>query len=232
MFQDRTLRKERKHHVPLNGLPRYVHANHSSNTEGTRTFLFSGGKKLSHRRGGLMPRKANQCPYLSGRKQGKWTELVCSLPAGGACPDPRCMANPDPWRRCRMPANRHARPRTVSASPRYHQRGRAVEAMACTLLRKQGYSVIRTMRYTSGIHLVAWCEWSPPIFIHVRRSRQTVTAAREVISLWPKEVAALQAIPRWDRMSVQFWVHAGPIHGWRFFGIFPGGVTEAEGLVA
>jgi hypothetical protein len=88
------------------------------------------------------------------------------------------------------------------------------------------------MRYTSGIHLVAWCEWSPPLFIHVRRSRQVVTATGEVIALWPAEVAALQAIPRWDGMAVQFWVHAGPIHGWQFFEIFPGGVTEAEGLVA
>ncbi len=39
--------------------------------------------------------KKKQCPYLSRRKQGKWTELVCSLPAGDACPDPRCRARPD-----------------------------------------------------------------------------------------------------------------------------------------
>lgn len=42
-----------------------------------------------------MAGKEKRCPYLSRRKQGKWTELVCSLPAGGACPDPRCMAHPD-----------------------------------------------------------------------------------------------------------------------------------------
>jgi hypothetical protein len=104
--------------------------------------------------------------------------------------------------------------------------------MACTLLRKQGYEVIRSMRYTSGVHLVAWCEWLPPLFIHVRRSRKKVTATGEVIALWPREVAALRAIPRWDGMSVQFWVHSGPVHGWRFFEIFPGGVMEAEALVA
>jgi hypothetical protein len=104
--------------------------------------------------------------------------------------------------------------------------------MACTLLRKQGYSVIRSMRYTSGIHLVAWAEGSPPLFIHVRRIRREVRDTAEFIALWPEEVAALQAIPRWDGISVQFWVYAVPIHGWRFFEIFPGGVMEAEGLVA
>ncbi len=42
-----------------------------------------------------MAGKKKRCPYLARRKQGKWTECACSLPAGGACPDPRCMARPD-----------------------------------------------------------------------------------------------------------------------------------------
>lgn len=96
IFRDWTSGKERLHHVPLNGLPPAILDNHIANSEGTRTFVFSGGKKLSRPGGVLMPRKAKRCPYLSRRKKGKWTELVCGLPAGGACPDPRCLANADP----------------------------------------------------------------------------------------------------------------------------------------
>lgn len=77
------------------GLPPHVHARKSRNTEGTRTFLFFRREKPSPQGGCLMPGKKKQCPYLSRRNLGKWTELVCSLPAGGACPDPRCMAHPD-----------------------------------------------------------------------------------------------------------------------------------------
>jgi len=79
----------------LRGSPPDVHARKSRNREGTRTFLFPGGKKLSPLEGPLMADKKRGCPYLSRRKQGKWTECACSLPAGGACPDPRCMARPD-----------------------------------------------------------------------------------------------------------------------------------------
>ncbi len=42
-----------------------------------------------------MPGKKKRCPYLSRRKMGKWTELVCLLPANGACLEPGCMARPD-----------------------------------------------------------------------------------------------------------------------------------------
>lgn len=80
------------------GLPQYVHAFHSSNTEGTHIFLFVGGKKPSYSRycgGVLMARKAKKCPHFTSRKSGKWTEMVCTLPTGGVCPNPRCQANPD-----------------------------------------------------------------------------------------------------------------------------------------
>lgn len=90
---------KRKQHVQNSGLPRYVHAYHSSNTEGTPKLLFVGGKKLSCSQApgsGLMARKkALRCPHFASQKNGKWTELVCRLPAGGVCPDPQCPANPD-----------------------------------------------------------------------------------------------------------------------------------------
>jgi len=91
----KTMRTGRLHHVLPEGLPPYVHARKSPNTEGTHTFLFLGGKKPSPQGGPLMAGKKKRCPYLARRKKGKWTELACSLPAGGACPDPRCMARPD-----------------------------------------------------------------------------------------------------------------------------------------
>lgn len=42
-----------------------------------------------------MPRKTRKCPHFSQRKAGKWVKMVCTLPEGEICPDPRCLANPD-----------------------------------------------------------------------------------------------------------------------------------------
>lgn len=39
--------------------------------------------------------KKKKCPHFSSRKAGKWTTLVCTLPAGQVCPNPSCQANPD-----------------------------------------------------------------------------------------------------------------------------------------
>jgi len=117
------------------------------------------------------------------------------------------------------------------APPTNHNRGRAVEAMAFALLRKRGYHVIRSMRYSSVVHLVAWCDNGRSLFVHVKRTRQEVAGAIEAASLWRSDVAALQALPRWDGVSVQLWVHAGP-RGWRFFEILPGGVLEVHCYVA
>ena len=115
---------------------------------------------------------------------------------------------------------------------RYHQRGRAIEAMASRLLERKGYRVIRSVRYTNGVHLVAWCDWAPPLFVHVGRRKKLVKTPGEVAASWPGEVAALKAIPRWDSMSVQLWIYAGRIFGWQYFEIFPSAVMEVEGVVA
>jgi len=40
--------------------------------------------------------KRKKCPHFSSRKEGKWTTMVCTLPACTPCPDPCCQANPDP----------------------------------------------------------------------------------------------------------------------------------------
>lgn len=39
--------------------------------------------------------KRKKCPHFSTRKKGRWTTMVCTLPAGKPCPDPGCQANPD-----------------------------------------------------------------------------------------------------------------------------------------
>ena len=121
--------------------------------------------------------------------------------------------------------------RTGTAPAAYHHRVRAVEAMAFSLLCKRGYSVIRSMRYSSAVHLVAWCDWSRPLFVHVKRTRLDVAGAIAVSALWRDDIAALQAIPRWDGVSVQLWLYGGP-RGWRFFEVLPGGITEVDGFVA
>ena len=126
-----------------------------------------------------------------------------------------------------MPASEESK----TAPPTNHNRGRAVEAMAFALLRKRGYHVIRSMRYSSVVHLVAWCDNGRPLFVHVKRTRQQVAGAIEAAALWRSDVAALQALPRWDGVSVQLWVHAGP-RGWRFFEVLPGGVLEVQSHVA
>ena len=43
----------------------------------------------------MAQKKAKRCPHFASRKNGRWTEMVCPLPAGGRCPDPQCSANPD-----------------------------------------------------------------------------------------------------------------------------------------
>ena len=40
-------------------------------------------------------KKKKKCPFFASRKAGKWTTMVCTLPADATCPDPRCQANPD-----------------------------------------------------------------------------------------------------------------------------------------
>jgi len=112
-----------------------------------------------------------------------------------------------------------------------HNGGRAAEAMAYALLHKRGYHVIRSMRYSSMVHLVAWCDNGRPLFVHVKRTRQEVAGASEVAAHWRHDITALQAIPRWEGVSVQLWVHAGP-RGWRFFEILPGGILEVRCYVA
>lgn len=107
-----------------------------------------------------------------------------------------------------------------------------MESMASRLLERKGYWVIRSVRYTNGVHLVAWCDWAPPLFVHVRRRRTLVKTPGEVEGSWPGEVALLRSIPRWDSMSVQLWIYAGRTLGWQFFEIFPFGIREVEGVVA
>jgi len=80
--------------------------------------------------------------------------------------------------------------RTGTAPATYHHRVRAVEAMAFSLLCKRGYSVIRSMRYSSAVHLVAWCDWSRPLFVHVKRTRLDVAGAIAVSALWRDDLAA------------------------------------------
>jgi len=40
-------------------------------------------------------KKAKKCPFFKSRKEGKWTTLVCTIPADGICPNPHCQAHPD-----------------------------------------------------------------------------------------------------------------------------------------
>ncbi len=113
----------------------------------------------------------------------------------------------------------------------YNQRGRAVEAMALDILRRKGYTVVRSRRSSSLVHLVAWCDRSRPVFVHVKRTRRTVAGAVDVAAIWREDIRGLQGLPRWDGMSVQLWVYTGR-RGWRFYEVFPGGIGEVAGGVA
>ncbi len=39
--------------------------------------------------------KTRRCPHFTARKEGRWTTMVCTLPAGRTCPNPHCQAHPD-----------------------------------------------------------------------------------------------------------------------------------------
>lgn len=39
--------------------------------------------------------KRKKCPHFSAQKKGRWTTMICTLPAGTPCSDPNCQANPD-----------------------------------------------------------------------------------------------------------------------------------------
>jgi hypothetical protein len=118
-----------------------------------------------------------------------------------------------------------------AGSARYHQRARAVEAMALDMLRRKGYTVVRSRRSSSLVHLVAWCDRSRPVFVHVKRTRRRVGSAVDVASIWREDIRALQGLPRWDGMSVQFWVYTDR-KGWWFYEVFPGGIAEVTGRAA
>jgi Holliday junction resolvase len=113
----------------------------------------------------------------------------------------------------------------------YHQRGRAVEAMALDMLRRKGYTVVRSRRSSPLVHLVAWCDQARPVFVHVKRTRRSVAGAVDVASIWREEIKALQGLPRWDGMSVQLWVYTDR-KVWWFYEVFPGGIAEVTGHVA
>jgi Holliday junction resolvase len=113
----------------------------------------------------------------------------------------------------------------------YHKRGRAVEAMALDMLRRKGYTVVRSRRSSSLVHLVAWCDRARPVFVHVKGTRRTVAGAVDVATIWRDDIKALQGLPRWDGMSVQLWVYTSR-RGWWFYEVFPGGIAEVTGRAA
>jgi hypothetical protein len=113
----------------------------------------------------------------------------------------------------------------------YHNRGREVEAMAVDLLQSRGYEVVLSRRSSPLVHLVAWCDRSRPIFLHVKRTRRTVASVVDVASIWRSDVEELKALPRWDGMSVQLWIYTDR-KGWWFYEVFPGGIAEVSSCVA
>lgn len=113
----------------------------------------------------------------------------------------------------------------------YHKRGRAVEVMAIEMLRRRGYTVVRSTRSSHHVHLVAWCDRAPPVFVHVKRTRRHLKGTAEVTAIWLEDIEKLKALPRWGRMSVQLWVYTDR-NGWRFYEVFPGGIAEVVGRVA
>ena len=127
-----------------------------------------------------------------------------------------------------MPANEKTG--TVHTTT-YHQRGRAAEAMAIDMLRRRGYTVVRSTRASHHVHLVAWCDRSRPVFLHVKRTRRVYSSVGDVAAIWREDIDALKVLPRWDNMSVQLWIYT-VLKGWSFYEIFPGGIVEVAGHVA
>jgi Holliday junction resolvase len=107
------------------------------------------------------------------------------------------------------------------------QQGRAAEFLALAILRKKGFTVIRSAGPDSLIHLIAWEEQNRPIFVRVKRARRPVSRAAEVASRWPGDIEQLQKLPLAVGGSVQFWIYSGQ-QGWLFYEVLPGGIVEVR----
>ena len=107
------------------------------------------------------------------------------------------------------------------------QPGRAAAFLAMAILRKRGYTVIRSGGTSSPIHLVAWEDRDRPLSVRVQRSRRPVAGAADVVARWPDAIARLRAFPQARGGSVQFWIYCGQ-QGWQVYEVLPGGIAEVR----
>ena len=105
--------------------------------------------------------------------------------------------------------------------------GRAAVFLARAILRRRGYTVIRSVGSDSLVHLTAWGDRDRPVFVRVKRSRKPVAGAADVVARWPEEIAELRTFPRANGGSVQFWIYCGQ-RGWKVYEVLPGGIAEVR----
>lgn len=105
--------------------------------------------------------------------------------------------------------------------------GRAAAFLARAILRKRGWTVLRSVGSDAVIHLSAWRGGDRPIFVRVKRSRRPVTGAADAAARWPDEIAELREFRREVSGSVQFWLYCGQ-RGWKVYEVLPGGIAEVR----
>jgi hypothetical protein len=113
-----------------------------------------------------------------------------------------------------------------------YRRGFCAGHEARYLLSRQGWYVTRCSGHEAGPDLMA-VRKGEFLLVVVRHSRQPVSSARAVASLYADDLRRLRLVesPGWVRKEA--WVQAPP-DGWRFYEVFPGGirrvVRDSEGI--
>ncbi len=103
-----------------------------------------------------------------------------------------------------------------------HQ-GRAAQHLALEILRRRGFLAIRSAEPDTLVHLIAWKDRDRPMFVRVKKIRQPVLSAREIVHRWPYEIGQLRKMLILG--SVQLWAFSG---SWQFYEVLNGGITEVN----
>jgi len=117
--------------------------------------------------------------------------------------------------------------RAVSHRRTILHRARTMEYLARDLLRASGYSVLRSCDPDSPINLVAWTPTGGSLFIRVTTTRQVITGAAEVASLWREEIEGLRAFPVPAGGSVHLWIYTDR-KAWHRYQVLSGGLVETD----
>ena len=117
----------------------------------------------------------------------------------------------------------------MTEEPRHiFTRGRFVEHAAHSFLSARGYLVFLCSGMRSPVDLIAWNPQGHQTLIKTERARISVGTAAQVAERYRGDLDALRTIIPPPLAIVQLWILSSFDDSWRFFTVFPGGITEVE----